>query len=118
MPQFTLIDRTCPICSNNAVSHLFADANIDQRRLDEFAFASRKLPEYMHWRLWECGKCDLLYANPAPAQSELATLYKDAAFDSSTEAHYASRTYGAVLRKKVITRLPDLTGALDIGTGD
>ena len=49
-----------------ASSHVFAEANVDVDALDHFAFASRKLPEYMHWRLAECRKCDLLYATRRP----------------------------------------------------
>ena len=37
----------------------FAEAKFDLDVLDGFAFASRKLPEYMHWRLVECGRCDV-----------------------------------------------------------
>ena len=58
--------RHCPICGMSGQPRLFADANVIDE-LNQYAFASRKLPEYMHWRLWECGQCDLLFANPAPS---------------------------------------------------
>jgi SAM-dependent methyltransferase len=109
--------RHCPVCGESGRPHLFADANVDPEQLNQFAFASRKLPEYMHWRLWECGQCDLLYANPAPSVEQLAGLYRDAAFGSGTEAHWAAKTYGGLL-KGIAPQLPDRAGALDIGTGD
>ena len=109
--------RHCPICGADGQPRLFADANIAPEELNQFAFASRKLPEYMHWCLWECGKCDLLYANPAPTVEQLAGLYRDAAFGSGVEARFASKTYGGLLRR-ISPRLPDRVGALDIGTGD
>src|SRR5437763_3657463 len=115
---FTFAERFCPICRTNDAASLLAEANYDPSKLDEFAFASRKTPEYMHWRLWECGRCDLVFANPAPPAEQLGMLYQDAAFSSSKEAALASRTYAAVLRKKVTPRLEDRVGALDIGTGD
>jgi SAM-dependent methyltransferase len=109
--------RHCPICGVDGIPRLFADANIEPDELNQFAFASRKLPEYMHWRLWECRKCDLLYANPAPTVEQLASLYRDAAFGSRVEARFASKTYGGLLRR-IAPHLPDRVGALDIGTGD
>jgi len=113
----SLASRDCPICAASDKSIPFAESNVDLDKLDSFAFASRKLPEYMHWRLLECRRCDLLYASPAPLPQSLSTAYDEAAFDSSVEARYAARTYARLL-PRVASRLADLVGALDIGTGD
>ena len=75
--QFQLVNRECPGCGANE-SRPFADANIDPDALGEFAFASRKLPEYMHHALVVCRRCDLLYANPAPDRKSLEAAYHDA----------------------------------------
>jgi len=117
MLTLSLEQRVCPVCGTRDRSHLFAEANCNLESLDGFAFASRKLPEYMHWRLSVCDGCDLLYANPAPRPEELAALYKEAEFDSREEAHHAARTYGRFL-PRIVSRLPDRNGAVDIGTGD
>src|SRR5947209_17905513 len=117
MASITLVSRPCPICGTDADGRPFAEASIDADALGEFAFASRKLPEYMHWRLVECGRCDLLYADPAPDPDELAALYRDAAFDSGEEARLASRTYAGFL-PEILRHVPDRDGAVDIGTGD
>jgi 2-polyprenyl-3-methyl-5-hydroxy-6-metoxy-1,4-benzoquinol methylase len=109
--------RACPVCGTTDASRLFAESNVDPSKLDAFAFASRKLPEYMHHRLLECSRCDTLYASPVPAREELATAYEAAAFDSGVEARYASQTYGRLLAD-IQGSLPDTHGALDIGTGD
>lgn len=98
-------------------SLLFAEARLDTSRLDSFAYASRKNPEYMHHRLLLCEDCDLIYASPVPDHSELASAYEVAAFDSQRESEYAARTYATAL-SPVIGRLPDRTSALDIGAGD
>jgi SAM-dependent methyltransferase len=98
-------------------SALFAEANFDPAQLGEFAYASRKLPEYMHLRLLICGRCDMLYASPAPPPGLLSAAYNDAAFDSGPEAHFAARTYGSFL-PNICSNLPDRIGAVDIGTGD
>lgn len=117
MPTLTPVPRLCAVCGTNDSAILFAEAHIDEAKLDGFAFASRKNPEYMHWTLWHCRACDLVFANPAPPIEQLASLYKAASFGSAAEARFASRTYGRVLRK-IARRLPDRAAALDIGTGD
>ena len=84
-----VINRTCPVCMKGS-SHLFAEARLDESRLDRFAYASRKNPEYMHHRLLLCDNCDLIYASPVPDHSELASAYEVAAFDSQRESEYAA----------------------------
>ncbi|MBV8781863.1 MAG: class I SAM-dependent methyltransferase [Phycisphaerae bacterium] len=110
-----MVERVCPICRTNAAASVFAEANIDAAKLNEFAFASRKVPEYMHHRLMHCSTCDLLFVNPVPLAEELGDAYRDAAFDSGEEAGFAARTYGQLIDG---VSLPDKNGALDIGTGD
>jgi len=112
----TMVDRACPVCGSNE-QRLFAEQNVDFEKLDAFAFASRKLPEYMHWRLVECSQCELLYASPVPAKDFLHANYRAAAFDSGPEAVLASETYARELRR-FVGRLPDRNGAVDIGTGE
>ena len=114
--HFQLVTRECPGCGANE-SRPFADANIDPDALGAFAFASRKLPEYMHHALVVCRRCDLLYANPAPDRKSLEAAYHDAAFDASDESRYAGLTYASYL-PRIAAKLPDRDGALDIGTGD
>ena len=112
-----LVSRACPLCGNTEESRIFAEADFDFDKLDAFAFASRKLPEYMHYRLVECPTCDVLYASPVPTLEGLAEAYHEAAFDSQDEARLAARTYGTFL-PDIAKRLPDKSGALDIGAGD
>ncbi len=112
-----MIERLCPLCGDTDASTLFAQARFDPARLGEFAYASRKLPEYMHHRLMLCSRCDVIYASPVPDTSELESAYETAAFDSQQEAAYAAETYITSLRS-VFDRLPDRVGALDIGAGD
>ena len=109
--------RHCPVCGSSDESQVFRDANIDPQRLDGFAFASRKVPEFMHHRLIICPACDLMYASPMPSPSQLHAAYQGASFDSGEEARCASRTYASHLRR-LMPSLPDRTAALDIGTGE
>src|SRR3990170_3579219 len=112
-----MITRPCPVCGSTDYSRVFAEANYDFGKLDAFAFASRKTPEYMHFRLISCPVCDLLYSNPIPEAAGLGKAYEEASYDSAEEAQYASRTYAAFLGR-IKKRLPDLDGAIDIGAGD
>ena len=115
--KLEMVTRSCPVCGSKDESNVFAEADFDPQKWDSFAFASRKLPEYMHYRLITCPTCDLLYANPLPTLESLSAAYEDAAFDSSEEAGYAARTYGSIL-PEIVSRLKSREGALDIGTGD
>ena len=117
MTTITLERRACPVCGSRDQSHLFAEASVRMEELDRLAFAARKSPEYMHWRLSVCDECDLLYADPAPRPEDLAWLYREADFDSGEEARLAARTYSTFL-PRILEAIPDRDGAVDIGTGD
>jgi SAM-dependent methyltransferase len=114
--NLVLYRRPCPVCGA-ADARVFAESNLDPDRLNEFAFASRKLPEYMYGRLVECRHCDLLFTDPAPTPETLAAAYRSAAYDSGEESQHAAQTYARFL-PGVCARLPERTRALDIGTGD
>lgn len=115
--ELQLEARECPLCGSGSRSVPVAPAKIDVDRLDDFAFASRKRPEYMHHRLMLCQACDLVYASPAPTTTDLDRAYAGADYDSGEESAHASRTYGAAL-PELLGTLPPTGGALDIGTGD
>jgi SAM-dependent methyltransferase len=109
--------RACPLCHSRDESSVFAEASFEPDKLDQFTFALRKMPEYMHYRLIACPVCDVLYATPVPTRLDFPGAYRHAAFDSGEEARFAAKTYRRLLRA-VLSRLPDRRGALDIGTGD
>lgn len=109
--------RNCPVCGSREDSDIHAAEWVDPGSLDQYAFASRKRPEHMRFRLVRCPDCDLVYASPVPAPEALTQAYQAAAFDSAVEACFAARTYIEALRP-TLQELPDRVGALDIGTGD
>jgi 2-polyprenyl-3-methyl-5-hydroxy-6-metoxy-1,4-benzoquinol methylase len=111
-----VVARACPVCGASRGREV-AREHINRAALGEYAFASRKYPEYMHHRLVECPVCDLVYADPVLALAELGAAYQAAAFDSKQEAVSASATY-AGLARALIPRLPKTGAALDIGTGE
>ena len=117
MKKMKLVSRACPICASKNQSKVYAEENYNFDNLDGYAFASRKMPENMHYRLIECPSCDVLYANPLPVLKHLAESYHEADFDSSEEAHYAARTYAGHL-SSIAKNIPDTQGTIDIGTGD
>jgi len=111
-----LVERVCPVCGATGGREI-ASQKVDASRLDEFAFASRKFPEYMHHRMVECATCDCVYASPMVAFGDFGEAYDAAAFDSKEEAVCASRTYAGLIRP-LARRLPRAVSALDIGTGE
>lgn len=114
--KLDFIPRTCPLCGGEN-ARVLVEATLDEGRLTASAFASRKLPEYMHSRMVECNSCGMLYANPVLRQETLADAYKDASFDSGAESRLAAVTYRTLLEPH-LDALPSRTSALDIGAGD
>ncbi len=109
--------RSCPLCGSTAEGKVIVESNVEPGRLTEFAFASRKLPEYMHSRMVECADCGLLYGNPAVSSDSGLSAYKEAAFDSSQESRFAALTYARFIAEQ-LDRIASREKALDIGAGD
>jgi SAM-dependent methyltransferase len=114
--KLDFIPRACPLCGGKDAT-VMVEATLDEGRLTASAFASRKLPEYMHSRMVECNGCGMLYANPVLRQEALAEAYRDASFDSGAESRLAAVTYRAMLEPH-LPILPSRNSALDIGAGD
>ncbi|MCM1174368.1 MAG: class I SAM-dependent methyltransferase [Blautia sp.] len=104
----------CFICGEEM--SLYSNENYDMNSLDSYGFASRKTPEYMHYKLMECKKCGLISSIRTIENEEIYQKYKEADYDSGSEADDASKTYIEYLKKYV----PDFPKrkALDIGTGN
>jgi 2-polyprenyl-3-methyl-5-hydroxy-6-metoxy-1,4-benzoquinol methylase len=91
--------------------------NVDVDRLDRFTFASRKLPEYMHFRLMRCAICDLIFTCNSLDTGWVQNGYRDAAFDAGVESEYAARSYAKEM-ERIVPVLSSRSSALDIGAGD
>lgn len=117
MEGLQLKPRACPVCGSREEGIIYAPENFTPDRLSAVSFASRKLPEYMHYRLVLCPECSLVYANPAPGLDGLAQAYQHAEYDSGSEAEFAARTYARIL-PAVLAKAPRRGAALDVGAGD
>src|SRR6266550_8107351 len=110
-------NRDCPVCGETAsTAALFMRRSLDESRLTEASFASRKTPEFMSYQLVKCRQCATVFASEAPAARALANAYHEANYDSADEASFAA----AVYRKSLEPFLDSLPGrgiALEIGTG-
>jgi SAM-dependent methyltransferase len=113
----SLAVRACPVCGGSAVKGLLVDQKIDWQQLDEFAFASRKDPELMSWRMVRCQNCDVAYAVEAPGSATLIKAYHEADYDSGEEADFAARSYGRALTP-FAKALPRRGSAMEIGAGN
>lgn len=109
--------RSCPVCGAPVErSRVFLEENIDNAKLSDFSFSSRKMPEYMNHRLVQCLECDVVYVDDPPPASGLANAYHAAQYDSSEEADDAAAAYIAAV-SPLVEQLPQRVSALDIGTG-
>jgi len=105
--------RACPICG--AAGRLAYECNIDEQLVNEFTYASRKIPELMHYEYLECETCKLLFTSELPDESSLISAYEDAAFDAAKESAMAAATYVRALQ--VVLRR-GVSSVLDVGCGD
>ncbi len=112
-----LFSRPCPLCGSTDYSKILIESNFDSSKMNKYSFASRKRPEFMHFRMVICPDCELCYASPTPHLSWFQREYIDADFDAANESCYAAKTYARCLSRNVDS-LTALDGALDIGTGD
>jgi SAM-dependent methyltransferase len=110
------IERACPVCGSSSSERTLSPERIVPQALDRFAFASRKLPEFMSWKLVICAECSLAYAPSIPRPELLAHAYSQASFNTSEEEVYAAGTYIEALRG-YLQMLPVNGGALEIGAG-
>lgn len=108
-------ERPCPVCTSRDYAK-FADERIEEGKLGEFSYASRKMPEFMCLRLVRCKECDLVYAPTPPAFEVLHSEYANASFDSAPEAIAAAKSYAHAL-KPFFARLPHRHAAVDVGAG-
>src|SRR2546421_2344603 len=95
--RLDMVPRACPLCGSVDDAPVVAEERFDPAAVDSFGFASRKPPEYMHYRLVACPVCDLVFASPAPGAEALAEAYREAAYDSGEEAGLAARTHAGFL---------------------
>lgn len=107
--------RACPGCGSFRSSH-FADERLDQQKVSEFTYASRKQPEFMCLKLVCCLDCDLVFAPLPPDNSFLSGAYADAAYDSVEEASCAARSYARALQAP-LRNLASRSAAVDVGAG-
>jgi SAM-dependent methyltransferase len=109
--------RPCPVCQSTDANHVFFKRHIVEEKLDGYAYASRKIPEFMNYELVACPDCDLLYTPTLQTTGFLQNAYAAAEYDSNSEAHFAANSYGYWL-KQLVAKLTNLHSALDIGTGN
>jgi len=83
--------------------------------MSEFTYASRKVPELMHYEYFECESCELLFATDMPQREELLVEYEGAAFDATTESRFAAQAYLRALRPILDVGVDSV---LDVGCGD
>lgn len=112
-----LAPRPCPLCGSTDHSKILLESNFDPSKLNNYSFASRKVPEFMHFQMVVCPECNLCYASPIPNLSWFHNEYTEADFDAAGESRYAAQSYAKCLKEN-ISSLQDVDGVLDIGTGD
>lgn len=109
--------RDCPVCGTLAADAApFIERSLDENRLTKASFSSRKVPEFMSYRLVRCRKCATVFASEAPGATALAHAYHGADYGSADDASFAAMVYREVLTP-FLGQVPGRGVALEIGTG-
>jgi SAM-dependent methyltransferase len=113
----SLVERNCPVCGESPErGTLYADCSFDTSKLTGFSYASRKIPEFMCYRLIKCGKCRVIFAAATPDTGQLHKAYDNSLFDSAKEAEDAADSYVRILSPQ-LKKLPDRRAVLEVGAG-
>jgi SAM-dependent methyltransferase len=109
--------RDCPVCGEaSGKSTAFLCSSLDESRLTNLSFASRKTPEFMSYELVRCSRCATVFASEAPTASALARAYHESDYNSSVEAALAASVYRKAL-EPYLGKISNRGVALEIGTG-
>ena len=95
---------------------LFLPERIRPEKITDASFSSRKIPEFMNYRLVRCRSCDVVYTSDPLSEQVLERLYHQAAYDSAEEAEDAARSYAEALAPFFVL-LSNKVDSLEIGTG-
>ena len=109
--------RNCPICKDTEDNEIFLSKKIDESKITDFSFSSRKEPEFMRHQLVRCLNCDLVYANQPPSENSLHESYHEADYDSDIEANDAANVYFHLILE-ILENISGKNTALEIGTGN
>ncbi len=103
-----LRERACPLCGSRDESMVFAPEEIDEKKLDAFAFAlhARRRSTCTTGLSLVRTAIFLLLLSPAPRRANWRAYIKMPRIESSEEARFAADTYKRLLAE-VVARLPD-----------
>jgi SAM-dependent methyltransferase len=105
--------RCCPACGGKG--NLRYGSNIDEKKITEHSYSSRKIPEFLHHAYMECVVCGTLFVGETPSSEVLEKSYNEAAFVSKADSKYAADTYFQNLKKLGLLNEGSL---IDIGCSD
>jgi len=109
------IVRTCPVCRSAERGPVFIEQSTHLGKLDGYAYASRKMPEFMSLRLVNCPSCNAVYAPELPNPDDIKRGYADAEFDTALEAAAAAQSYWDALSSALED--PPRGPAIEVGSG-
>lgn len=107
----------CAICGSGAPRKLLYKQSFAVDDLTEKVFSARRLPDGLHYQIYKCLRCGLVFSDPVLEEYEINKLYKDSRFTYKDNVADLTRTYGYYLDslKKFRVRKNRL---LEIGSGN
>jgi SAM-dependent methyltransferase len=89
--------RNCTACGPGAEKKVKYPARFDVADLNATIFSARRSPDRKHFRLVECGKCGIIYSDPACDSSHLSALYQKSTVNYGGIEEQIYQSYSPVL---------------------
>lgn len=112
-----MINTLCLLCGSNHYSRLLFPVAFQESDINKKTFSARRKPDSVHYALWKCDRCGLVYSNPVLASDNLKKLYQESNLSYNEQISYLKKDYGNLL-KKAILNLPKKENFLEIGCGN
>ena len=106
--------KICPLCSS-ANTRIFLNKNIKSKKINEYSFSSRKVPEFMNYELIRCNECTFIYAINIPEQNKVKEEYANSVFVSNDDENDAANTYFQIIKDNI--KFKNYENAIEIGAG-
>ncbi|KKR10294.1 MAG: hypothetical protein A3D24_02490 [Candidatus Blackburnbacteria bacterium RIFCSPHIGHO2_02_FULL_39_13] len=92
-----MIKQVCAICGGSTPKKILYKQNFNINDINKNVFSARRLPDGVHYKIWRCLKCGLVYSSPILPESALYKLYKKSKVTYGEQIADLTKTYGYYL---------------------
>ncbi len=111
-----LESRYCTLCGPEAAKNVKFAPRFREEDLNAEIFSARRSPDRCHFRLVECGRCGIIYSDPACDPGRLARLYEEGLVNYGTQEEQIYQSYAPIL-DRALPQVGNRGTFLEIGGG-